>query len=265
MQGLRRGFAVIKAFSGDTPALTVSQVAARTGLTRAVARRYLRTLQELGCVVQHGSLFALTPRLLDLGFTYLATLGVANVAPPVMERLVETLHESCSVAVLDEHDIVYVARTPAKRIMAMNLVVGSRLPAHATSIGKVLLAYLPAKELDAYFATAPLQRLTDHTICDEPKLRAVLRDVRNAGWAISDQDCERGLRTVAAPIFDRSNEVVAAINVSGHAARVSMKELRRQYLPVVLAAAGEISRTLGARVDSGKSLSRMPVGATSDG
>ena len=140
-----------------------------------MARRYLRTLQELGCVVQNGSLFGLTPRLLDLGFTYLATLDVANVAPPVMERVVETLHESCSVAVLDEHEIVYVARTPAKRIMSMSLVVGSRLPAHATSIGKVLLAYLPPKRLDAYFATATLQRLTAHTICDRTKLRAVLR------------------------------------------------------------------------------------------
>ena len=246
VQGLRRGFAVIKAFTSDAPALSISQVAARTGLTRAVARRYLLTLQDLGCITQMGSSFTLTPRVLDLGFTYLSTLGVANVAPPIMETVVERLRESCSIAVLDGHDIVYVARVPAKRIMSINLVVGSRLPAHATSMGKILLAHLPATALEAYVATATLERLTKRTICDKDILRRSLQDVRKAGWTINDQDCEDGIRTLAAPIFDRSNTAIAAINVSAHASRVSIKELKRDHLPVVLEAAHHISAALGA-------------------
>jgi IclR family pca regulon transcriptional regulator len=258
VQGLRRGFAVIKAFSAEAPALSISQVASKTGFTRAVARRYVRTLEELGCVVQAGSLYTLTPKVLDLGFTYLATLDVAQVAQPVMETVVERLHESCSVAVLDTPDTVYVARVPAKRIMSISLVVGSRLPAHATSMGKVLLAYLPADKLDAYFRAATLRRLTRRTICDEATLRGALKDVRSQGWAINDQDCEDGIRTIAAPLFDRINNVVAAINVSAHASRVSMKELKRSYLPVLLDAADHISKTLGANINSTNKRIRTP-------
>ena len=192
--------------------------------------------------------FRLTPRVLDLGFTYLSTLDVANFAQQFMEKVVEKLHESCSVSVLDGHDCVYVARVPAKRIMSINLVVGSRLPAHATSMGKVLLASLSPTDLDAYFATASLARLTKRTICNETTLRKVLKEVRDRGWAFADQESEDGVRTVAAPIYDRTGQVVAAINVSGHAARVSMTELRRHYLPLLLDAARQISRALGAPV-----------------
>jgi IclR family pca regulon transcriptional regulator len=252
VQGLRRGFAVIKAFTAEAPSLSISNVAAKTGLTRAVARRYIRTLEELGCVVQVGTSYSLTPKVLDLGFTYLATLDVAKVAQPVMESVVDRFHESCSVAVLDGHDTVYVARVPAKRIMSISLVVGSRLPAHATSMGKILLAYLPAEKLDLYFQSAPLRRLTKRTICDEPTLRAALKEARSRGWAINDQDCEDGIRTVAAPLFDRSNSVVAAINISAHASRVSIRELKGTYLPVLLDAADQISKTLGAIVEPSK-------------
>jgi IclR family pca regulon transcriptional regulator len=249
VQGLQRGFAVVKAFSSDSRRLTVADVAARTGLTRAVARRYLLTLHEIGYVVQTGAQFALTPRILDLGFTYLATIDVPNVAQPFMEKLVHTLRESCSVAVLDGHDAVYVARVPAKRIMSINLVVGSRLPAHATSMGKVLLAHLPPVQLDEYFATATLTRLTRRTIGDEPTLRRALAQVRDRGWAFADQESEDGVRTVAVPLFDRNHQVVAAMNVSGHASRVPMKELRSRYLPLLMDAARQISRALGANLE----------------
>jgi IclR family transcriptional regulator, pca regulon regulatory protein len=248
VQGLQRGFAVIKAFADRSPALTIADVAVRTGLTRAVARRYLLTLVELGCVVQNGSYFRLTPRVLDLGFTYLSTLDVADIAQPYMERVVEKLHESCSISVLDGHECVYVGRVAAKRIMSINLVVGSRLPAHATSMGKVLLAHLPPDQLDAYFATAPLTRLTKRTICNETSLRKVLKTIRERGWAFADQESEDGIRTVAAPLYDRSRKIQAAINVSGHAARVSMTDLRRAHLPVLLDAARQISIALGASV-----------------
>lgn len=250
VQGLERGFAVVKAFSADGGRrLTVADVAGRTSLTRAVARRYLLTLQELGYVVHDGTHFALTPRILDLGFTYLATVDVANIAQPFMERIVHTLRESCSIAVLDGGEAVYVARVAAKRIMSINLVVGSRLPAHATSMGKVLLAYLAPAELDAYFAAGPRRRLTRRTIVDEPALRRALAQVRARGWAFADQESEDGVRTVAVPLFDRSMRVEAAMNVSGHASRVPMKELRGRYLPVLMEAATEISRALGAKVE----------------
>jgi IclR family pca regulon transcriptional regulator len=249
VQGLQRGFAVVKAFSADGGRrLTVADVAGRTGLTRAVARRYLLTLLELGYVAHDGSHYTLTPRILDLGFTYLATVDVVNIAQPFMERIVHTLRESCSIAVLDGRDAVYVARVAAKRIMSINLVVGSRLPAHATSMGKVLLAHLAPGELDAYFAAGPLPRLTARTIVEEPALRAALTQVRERGWAFADQESEDGVRTVAVPLYDRHMRVEAAMNVSGHASRVPMKELRTRYLSVLREAAHEISRALGADV-----------------
>jgi IclR family pca regulon transcriptional regulator len=136
----------------------------------------------------------------------------------------------------------------AKRIMSINLVVGSRLPAHATSMGKVLLAYLPPDQLEEYFHTAPLQRLTSRTIVEADALRAALKQVRERGWAFADQESEDGVRTVAVPLFDRNMQVQAAMNVSGHASRVAMKELRSRYLPVLQDAAAEISRALGANV-----------------
>jgi IclR family pca regulon transcriptional regulator len=246
VQGLERGFVVIRAFSPDAPNLTIAQVSERTGFTRAVARRYLFTLQALGYVVQSGDRFSLTPRLLDLGFTYLSTLDITSVVQPFMEQVTSTLHESCSVSVLDGHEIVYVARRPAKRIMSINLALGSRLPAHATSMGKVLLAHLPPAGLDHYFSSVDLKRLTDQTVIDEVKLRAILAEVRELGWAIANEETEQGVRSVAAPIYDRDGEVHAALNVAGHATRVSLAQLRKDYLPIVLEAARGISEALGA-------------------
>ena len=247
VQGLERGLAVIRNFSAETPSLTIAQVAERTGLTRAAARRYLMTLGALGYVLQDGDRFSLTPRLLDLGFTYLSTLDVTSVVQPFMERVTDALHESCSVSVLDNHDIVYIARRAAKRIMSINLAVGSRLPAHATSMGKVLLAYLPPAELDRYFASVERERLTANTIVGERALRKALGEVRENGWAVADEESELGVRSAAAPLVGRDGEVQAAINVSAHAARVSLEQLEADYLPVLLEAARGISKALGAR------------------
>jgi IclR family pca regulon transcriptional regulator len=247
VQALERGLALLTVFNARTPSMTLSQAAEKTGVTRAVARRYLLTLETLGYVSHEGSYFALTPRVLDLGFTYLASINVADVAKPFMLRVVDTLRESCSVGVLDRHDVVYVARVPADRIMTTNLVVGSRLPAHATAMGKVLLAYLPADRLAQYFATAPLSPLTGRTIGDEGRLRRVLAEVKRLGWAANDEESEKGVRTIAAPLFNRNQDAVAAINVAGHASRVSIRELRGAHLPVLLEAARDISRALGAR------------------
>jgi IclR family pca regulon transcriptional regulator len=158
----------------------------------------------------------------------------------------DALHESCSVSVLDDHEIVYIARRAAKRIMSINLAVGSRLPAHATSMGKVLLAYLPPGELELYFESVERQALTANTIVAERALRKVLGEVREMGWAVADEESELGVRSAAAPLVGRDGEVHAAINVSAHAARVSLQQLEAEYLPVLLEAARGISEALGA-------------------
>jgi IclR family pca regulon transcriptional regulator len=247
VQGLERGLAVIRSFSAETPHLTIAQVAERTGLTRAVARRYLKTLEALGYVIQNNDRFSLTPRLLDLGFTYLSTLDVTSVVQPFMEQVPDALPESCSVSVLDDHDVVYIARRAANRIMSINLAVGSRLPAHATSMGKVLLAYLPPVEFEHYLQSVDREPLTANTIVDDQPLRAALEDIRANGWAVADEESELGVRSAAAPLVGRDGEVRAAINVSAHAARVSLEQLKADYLPVLLEAARGISKALGAK------------------
>jgi len=245
VQGLQRGFSVIKAFSAGAPVLTIADVAGRAHLTRAVARRYLLTLKELGYVTQKGKGFSLTPRVLDLGFTYLSTMSVATVARPYMEEVVESLRESCSISVLDGRDVVYIARVTAKRIMSTNLAVGSRLPAHCTSMGKLFLAAMSQESLGAYFAAGPLRAMTARSICDEARLRKVLVEVRERGWAYNDGESEEGLRSLAVPLFDHDLQVQAAMNVAGHSSRISMKDLRGRHLDVLLKASASISRALG--------------------
>jgi IclR family pca regulon transcriptional regulator len=246
VQGVERAFAVLKTFSEDRPQQTITDVAAHTGLARAVARRYLLTLSELKYVAQSGPYFSLTPRVLELGFTYLSTMSVATIGRGHMERVAETLRESCSMSVLDGRDIVYIARVSAKRLFGSNLTVGSRLPAHCTSMGKIFLAHMTPEDLRAFFAAGPLRRMTDRTICSEPRLREAITEVRTRGWALNDGESEDGIRSVSAPIFNRSGQVQTAINVAGLASRVSLKELRGKHLPVLLRAADEISRTIGA-------------------
>lgn len=247
VQALERGFAVIKAFSGASPSLSMAEVAERSGLARAVARRYLLTLRELQCVQEHEGRFRLTPRVLDLGFAYLSTASVATLAQQTMEAVRDQLGESCSLSVLDGREIVYIGRAPAKRIMSINLGIGSRLPAHATSMGKVLLAYLPAPELDAFFAGHVLEAHTKRTIVREPVLRAELVRVKEQGWAQADGEIEIGLRSLAAPIWDHNGRVCAAINISAHASRVQNAEFLRHHLPVLLDAARNVSKLLTSR------------------
>ena len=251
VQSLERGLAVIRAFGPEQSELTLSEVARITGLTRAAARRFLLTLAQLGYVRSDGRVFSLRPRILELGYAYLSTLSFADVAAPHMEELVARVHESSSVAVLDGDDIVYVVRVPTKRIMAVTIAVGTRFPAYATSMGRVLLASLPAAELEHYLNRARLEPLTRRTITDAGRLRAVLEDVRSQGHAVVDQELEDGLRSAAAPIVDGTGTVAAAINVSVHASRVTLETLRKSYLPELLAAADRIGRDLRALGASG--------------
>jgi IclR family pca regulon transcriptional regulator len=252
LQSLERGMAVIQVFSRDHPALTLSEVARLTGITRATARRILLTLEKLGHVRSDGRLFSLTPRVLSLGWAYLSSLNLWEIAQPLMEDLVQETKESCSAATLDLPDIVYVARVPTRRIMTIALGVGTRFPAHATSMGRVLLSDLPEDELERYLAEAKLERLTDRTITDPVELRAVLADVRKQGWALVDQELEVGLRSIGAPIRNADGRTIAAINCSAAAARVSIAELRDRFLPLLLRTADLISESLVRGASAGR-------------
>jgi IclR family pca regulon transcriptional regulator len=246
VQSLARGLSVIRAFGAASPELTLSEVARATGLTRAAARRFLLTLVDLGYVRTDGRLFALSPRILELGYAYLSGLSLPEVALPHLERLVAEVHESASVSVLDVSDIVYVARVPTTRIMRVTIAIGTRFPAHSTSMGRVLLAWLPPEELDAYFARTTLRRHTSRTITSPSVLRTELDRVRAQGWAIVDQELEEGLRSIAAPVRDRGGRVIAAANISSHASRTSVDSARRDLLPPLLATAARIEADLHA-------------------
>lgn len=244
VQSLSRGLEVIRAFGPDHQQMTLSDVARRAGLTRAAARRFLLTLAELGYVRTDGRFFSLTPRVLDLGYAYLSGLSLTEVAQPHMEDLVALTHESSSVAVLDGQDIVYVVRVPTRRIMTVAISVGTRFPAWATSMGRVLLAGLSSEELDAQLAAIVFVPLTKRTITRPERLRKVIEQVAIQGFATTDQELEDGLRSAAAPIRNRAGAVVAAINCSAQASRVTMDQLRRHLLPEVLKTARRIEADL---------------------
>jgi IclR family pca regulon transcriptional regulator len=244
VRSLERGLMVIRAFDGTRSALTLSDVAGITGMTRAAARRFLLTLAELGYVRNDGRYFSLTPRVLELGYAYLSSMSLPEVAGPHLEALVAEVNESSSVSVLDGLDVVYVARVSTARIMTVTISVGTRFPAYATSMGRVLLAYQPANELDAYLAGVHLDQLTTRTIDSLPAFRAELDRVRAQGWALVDQELEEGLRAVAAPIRDRAGRVVAAVNISAHASRASIETIRRDLVPPLVATAARISADL---------------------
>jgi IclR family transcriptional regulator, pca regulon regulatory protein len=244
VQSLDRGLAVIRAFDAEHAELTLSEVARQTGLTRAAARRFLRTLVEIGYMRTEGGKFALRPKILELGFAYLSSLSLPEIALPHMEQLVEKVHESSSMCVLDGDEIVYVARVPTKRIMAVVIAVGTRFPAYATSMGRVLLAGRSDDWLDGFLASAELRRLTPHTMTDVPRLRAELVRIREHGWAQVDQELEEGLRSVAAPIHDAAGRVVAAINVAVNASRRTTEEVAAEVVPLLLDTARQIEQDL---------------------
>jgi IclR family pca regulon transcriptional regulator len=245
VQSLARGLVVIRALSSPEPQ-ALSEVARTTGLSRAAARRFLLTLEQLGYVRQAAGRFALTPRVLELGYAFLSSLSLPEVAQPHLERLVEQVQESSSVSVLDGDDVVYVARVPTRRIMSVTISVGTRFPAYATSMGRVLLAGLPDEEVDAALARADLRRLTARTITSHEALREQIARVRRQGYAIVDEELEAGLRSVAVPIDDAAGGVAAAVNLSVQASRTSVADLRRRLLPPLLEAAAAIERDLGA-------------------
>jgi IclR family pca regulon transcriptional regulator len=247
VQSFARGLAVIRAFDAQRPEQTLTDVAAATGLTRAGARRILLTLQTLGYVESEGRLFRLTPKILDLGFAYLTSMPFWNLAEPVMEELSAQVHESCSAAVLDRSEIVYVLRVPTHKIMTINLSIGSRLPAYCTSMGRVLLAALDERTLDETLNASPFHAHTPRTVVDREELKKLIAQVRQQGWALVDQELEVGLISLSAPIRNRQGRVIAAMNISGNAQRTSAKQMVKTFLDPLQNAARNVSELVARR------------------
>ena len=244
VQSFARGLQVIRSFSAQAPRQTLSEVAERANLTRAGARRILLTLQQLGYVESDGKHFRLTPRILDLGFSYLSSMPIWDLAEPEVEALVSRVKESSSIAVLDGTEIVYVMRVPTHKIMKISLGIGSRLPAYCTSLGRVLLSDLEDDEIVRRLESAPRTALTRHTVTDTPTLLKHIQQVRKQGWCLSNQELEEGLISVAAPLRGANGRITAAINVSGQANRTDATTMQEQILPALLETAQTVSRLL---------------------
>jgi IclR family pca regulon transcriptional regulator len=252
VEALARGLAIITAFSPTATVLSVSDAAARTSLPRPTARRLLMTLEELGYVRSRNGLYSLTTKVLELGTTYIATLGIWEVARPHLEALVDQTGESSSMSQLDGSDIVYVARVPVPKIIALAVHIGTRFPAIATSMGHVLLADLPKAELQRVLRIPSRSEIIPRLRPPRRELEQELTRVRRRGWALSDERLALGIRSVAAPVRDAAGTTVAAVNVTVHAAETSVSELKRRHLPLLLSTAEDITREWA-------NLARLPV------
>jgi IclR family pca regulon transcriptional regulator len=205
-----------------TGAMTNSQIASAASLDRWATRRILHTLEAFGYVSKNGNSFHLTPRILNLGYAYLSSLDIWQVANPLIEKLVDSIRLSCSIAVLDGSDIVYVARVPSKRNLAVPLSVGSRMPAYCTACGRVLLAYLSEEHFEVCMRNSQLEKRTPFTITERDDLKEKLAEVKRKGWCMVDQELEEGIRSIAVPIRDRQNRVGAAMSLAGYITRVEL-------------------------------------------
>ncbi|MFY1636926.1 IclR family transcriptional regulator domain-containing protein [Solwaraspora sp. WMMB335] len=243
IEALARGLDVLRCFRPGRPIMTLSEIAAATGLARPTVRRILLTLDELGYVRSAADRgFALTPRVLELGMAYVNALNLWDVARPHMQRLVGQTNESTSMAQLDGSDIVYVSRVAVPKIVTLAVTIGTRFPAVPTSMGKVLLAALEPDELTTVLANPGRSGIIARWQPDRDELDRVLREVRARGWAAADQDLAAGIRSVATGVRDGDGRVVAALNVTVHAAETSMDVLIGEHLPRLLGTAAEISR-----------------------
>ena len=244
MATLAKGLAVLGAFGRQRPSMTLSEAAEVADLSRAAARRVLRTLSMLGYVEQQGRHFSLSPRILEFGFAYLSTQSWIDRALPLMRELSERLGESCSAAILQGRDIVYVGRVPARRIMSAALSVGSRLPALHTALGRVLFGYLDEAEIWRRLKAQRIEAYTPQSITDLQALFDRIRADREQRFSIVDEELERGLRSIAVPIKDRLGQAIAGLNVSTHSTRTTRNEMRERFLPALKAIAAQLSQSV---------------------
>ena len=246
VQSFARGLSIITCFSADNPVMTLSEIAERVNLSRAAARRFLLTLENLGYVSLDGRNFQLTAKVLDLGYGYLSSLSLPEIAQPHLEVLASKVHESASASVLDGTDIVYVARVPIRRIMSVKINIGTRMPAHATSMGRVLLAGLATPDLKAMISNLEILKYTHNTITSKSVLLQEINKVKAQGWSINDQELEYGLRSIAVPIFNKAEEIIASINISTTAQSNSLESMEAMFLPELKLTARKISDDLAS-------------------
>ncbi len=244
VSSLARGLEVLCAFNRTRRKMTLSEVAAETGNTRAGARRILLTLVREGYAVADGRLFDLTPKVLELGFSVLSSKGTWDVARPFIEHLSEEIRESVSAAVLDEYSVVYVSGSQFHRVISVGIAVGRRFPAHCTATGRVLLAALPDEQWPEMLAAIPLTRMTDRTVTDRVQFRAILEDVRAKGWSLVDQELEIGLMSIAVPVYLASGAMIGGVNVGIPTLRMTPEGMVEEILPKLQATVENISRAL---------------------
>jgi IclR family pca regulon transcriptional regulator len=244
MGGLAKGLEVIRAFTREQPALTLSQIAAAAGLPAATARRCLHTLEEIGYITRSGRTFLLRPKVLELGAAYLESMNIETLTHTHLEDLARRTGDSAALTVLDGTEIVYVARASVRTLVRLEAHVGSRLPAFPTSMGRVLLGGLGPERLDWYFANAELAPLTDKTVVDPARLRQLVAESRRAGYAAVEDELAYGVVAVAVPVFDSIGRNVSALNSSSHSKKTSKAKLVRERVPMLVEAARDISREL---------------------
>jgi len=241
MTSLARGLAVVKAFSDQRRSMTIAQISHKTGIPRAAVRRCLYTLKQLGYADAEANNFYLKPKILTLGYSYLSSTPLTVSAQPCLNQLSQLLNESCSLAALEDGEVLYIARSQTSRVLSVALNAGSRLPAYCTSLGRVLLAGLNEAELDAYFSKVKLIALTDRTETSESALRDIIAGVRHRGYAVVEEELEIGLRSIAVPVRGASGATMAALNIGAQATRVARSQLEQTVLPALLNAAAELS------------------------
>lgn len=239
-----KGLNVIRSFEPNSMSMTLTEVAKKNDLSRASARRFLLTMLKLGYVETDGNRFSLTAKILELGYSYLSTLDVGGTVSTQLELVTQQLGESSSAAVLEGENIVYIARIPVRPLMAFNLQIGARLPAYATSMGRVLLSALPEEELDNLLAKSDLIQLTPNTLTSPSALKAEIAKVRTQGYAINDQELELGLRSIAVPVFNRNGKLRLTLNVSCHSSKTTVDRMISEFVPVLKDTAQRISMSL---------------------
>ena len=242
VSSLARGLDVICAFTRFTPKMTLSDVARATGMTRATARRLLLTLVREGYAERSGREFSLRPKVLQLGYSALSSVGILDVVQPIMNELTQRTQESIFTAVLTGDEVTYLARSTPDRVMSVSINIGNRLPAYAVSTGRVLLAGEPDQALEAYLERISLSALTANTTTSKVKLRAIIEEVRQQGYSLVNEEFEAGVRSLSVPIRDASNRVIAALNACCPSVRFDVDDMRAQLVPQLLEAAQRIQR-----------------------
>ncbi len=246
VESFAKGLAVIRSFGPHSKRMTLSEVSVRSGMTRAAARRILLTLLELGYVAQEDRMFVLTPRILDLGYSYLSSMPLANLAQPIMVELGGRLNHSCSVAALDGSEVVYLLRVPKRNLLHTPGVslAGMRLPAYVSSMGRVLLAALPGAELKAILDGCDLKAHTSRTVWRRAALEDEIRKCRRQGYSLIIDELEEGLSAVAVPIIDGGGRTIAAMNIACNSGAVKRQELVSQILPELRQAVSRLNSIL---------------------